>query len=151
MDMAEISSENIVWFFGSPYRPRGLNTDLSEAIKKSGRIRIPVFCHRLHPDPAQAEEIIASGKADGVSLSRALIADPYFPEKAQTPPLRRDHALPPLPELHRQRQPAPTSDMQRQPLIGREARLGFAENTAKARRSRRVLVAGGGPAACRRR
>jgi thioredoxin reductase len=82
--MAEISSENIVWFFGSPYRPWGLNTDLSEAIEKSGRVKIPVFVIGSILDPAFAEEIIASGKADGVSMSRALIADPYFPEKAQS-------------------------------------------------------------------
>jgi len=81
-----------------------------------------------------------------VSLSRALIADPYFPEKAQT--RRSDEITPCLRCLN-----CTDSDNLRRhlicsvnPLIGREARLGFAENTAKARRSRRVLVAGGGPA-----
>jgi 2,4-dienoyl-CoA reductase-like NADH-dependent reductase (Old Yellow Enzyme family)/thioredoxin reductase len=146
VDMAEISSENIVWFFGSPYRPWGLNTDLSEAIKKSGRVKIPVFVIGSILDPAFAEEIIASGKADGVSMSRALIADPYFPEKAQSG--HSDEITPCLRCLN-----CTDSDNLRRhlvcsvnPLIGREARIGFGEDLKKAKHSRRVLIAGGGPA-----
>ena len=82
--MAEISVENVVNFFATTYRPLGLNADLTEAIKKSGRVNIPVFTLGSILDPAQAEEIIASGRADGVSMSRALIADPFFPAKALT-------------------------------------------------------------------
>ncbi|MGC8000469.1 hypothetical protein, partial [Salmonella enterica] len=43
VDMAEISVENVVNFFATTYRPWGLNADLTEAIKKSGRVKIPVF------------------------------------------------------------------------------------------------------------
>lgn len=32
-------------------------------------------------DPAQMEEIIASGKADVVEMARALLADPFLPRK----------------------------------------------------------------------
>jgi 2,4-dienoyl-CoA reductase-like NADH-dependent reductase (Old Yellow Enzyme family) len=45
-------------------------------------VHIPVYSIGAILYPEQAEEIIASGKADGVSMSRALIADPYLPEKA---------------------------------------------------------------------
>ncbi len=146
VDMAEISSENIVWFFGTTYRPWGLNTDLSEAIKKSGRVSIPIFVIGSILDPAQAEDIIASGKADGVSMSRALIADPYLPEKALAG--RSDEITPCLRCLNC----TDSDNLHRHlvcsvnPLIGREARLGFAEDMKKARHSRRVLVVGGGPA-----
>ena len=33
-------------------------------------------------DPRQAEEIVASGKADLVLLARELLRDPYFPLRA---------------------------------------------------------------------
>jgi 2,4-dienoyl-CoA reductase-like NADH-dependent reductase (Old Yellow Enzyme family)/thioredoxin reductase len=136
----------LVWFFGSTYRPWGLNTDLSEAIKKSGRVKIPIFVIGSILDPALAEDIITSGKADGVSMSRALIADPYLPEKALTG--RSDEITPCLRCLNC----TDSDNLHRHlvcsvnPLIGREARLGFAEDMKKARYSRRVLVVGGGPA-----
>lgn len=146
VDMVEISSENIVWFFGTTYRPWGLNTDLSEAIKKSGRVKIPVFVIGSILDPEQAEEIIASGKADGVSMSRALIADPYLPEKALCG--HSDEIRPCIRCLNC----TDSDNVYRHfvcsvnPLTGHEFRLGFGDNISKAKHSRRVLIIGGGPA-----
>jgi 2,4-dienoyl-CoA reductase-like NADH-dependent reductase (Old Yellow Enzyme family)/thioredoxin reductase len=146
VDMVEISSENIVWFFGTTYRPWGLNTDLSEAIMKSGRVRIPVFVIGSILDPKQAEEIIASGRADGVSLSRALIADPFFPEKALCG--HSDEIIPCIRCLNC----TDGDNVYRHfvcsvnPLTGHEFRLGFSDSTEKAKYSRRVLIIGGGPA-----
>lgn len=147
VDLAEISSEGITWFFGTTFRPWCLNADLSAAIKQSGRVHIPVFSIGSILTPEQAEELIASGKCDGVSMSRALIADPCLPEKAQTG--HADEVRPCLrclnctdgDNLHRH------FSCTVNPLTGHEQRLGFAdEGVAPAKRRKKVLVAGGGPA-----
>jgi len=65
--------------------PRGVFAYLARGIKD--RVRIPVIAsHRIN-DPEVARELIADGSCDMVALGRALIADPYFPEKARS---RRD-------------------------------------------------------------
>jgi NADPH-dependent 2,4-dienoyl-CoA reductase/sulfur reductase-like enzyme len=146
VDVAEISSDGLTNMMASTYRPLGLNVPFSESLKKSGRITIPVFVlgSVLYPD--QAEEIIASGKADGVSMSRALIADPYFPKKAAAG--LSDEITPCVRCLN-----CTDSDNRDRhficsvnPLVGREARLGFADTQTKANFRKRVLIAGGGPA-----
>lgn len=64
----------------SSFFPRGVNVYLSAEIKK--HVKKPVACVGSLNDPAQMEEIIASGQADMVEIGRALVADPYLPEKA---------------------------------------------------------------------
>lgn len=61
--------------------PRGVNVYLSAEIKK--HVKHPVACVGSLNDPAQMEEIIASGQADLVEIGRALVADPYLPNKAK--------------------------------------------------------------------
>lgn len=61
--------------------PRGFNVDNAARIKKeTGMITVAVG--RIN-DPAQAEEIIASSKADMVVMGRAQLADPDFCNKAE--------------------------------------------------------------------
>lgn len=60
--------------------PRGVNVYLAAEIKK--HVSKPVACVGSLNDPAQMEEIIASGQADMVEIARALVADPYLPKKA---------------------------------------------------------------------
>ncbi len=146
VDVAEISSDGLTNMMASTYRPLGLNVPFSEAMKKSGKITIPIFVLGSVLYPEQAEEIIASGQADGVSLSRALIADPYFPQKATmglsddiTPCVR---CLNCTDSDNRDRHFICSVN----PLIGREARLGFADTQTKANFKKRVLIVGGGPA-----
>ncbi len=64
----------------SAFYPRGVNVYLAAEIKK--HIKTPVACVGSLNDPAQMEEIIASGQADIVELGRASLADPYLPLKA---------------------------------------------------------------------
>jgi len=45
-------------------------------------VDIPVFARGRITDPVQAEQILASGQADMVSMVRAIIADPEFANKA---------------------------------------------------------------------
>ena len=59
---------------------RGHNVWAAEAIKKE--VSIPVFATGSITQPDYAEEILASGKADFISMGRPLLADPYWAKKA---------------------------------------------------------------------
>ena len=61
--------------------PRGCLVDDGWKIKQKVRIPVSIVGRINHPD--LAEEILAAGKADFISLGRALHADPYWPMKAQ--------------------------------------------------------------------
>ena len=60
--------------------PRGNMVHLAAAIKKV--VNVPVIAVGRINDPELAEEILRQGKADLVSMGRALLADPYLPRKA---------------------------------------------------------------------
>ena len=64
----------------SMFHEHGCNVWLAENIKK--HVDVPVATIGALNDPAQMEDIIASGRADVVEMSRALTADPYLPLKA---------------------------------------------------------------------
>ena len=61
------------------YQEHGCNVYLAAGIKKN--VSVPVATIGGLNDPAQMEEIIASGKADVVYMARALLADPFLPRK----------------------------------------------------------------------
>ncbi len=62
--------------------PRGVFGYLARGIKE--RVSIPVIAsHRIN-DPHMARGMIADGLCDMVAVGRALIADPWFPEKARS-------------------------------------------------------------------
>jgi 2,4-dienoyl-CoA reductase-like NADH-dependent reductase (Old Yellow Enzyme family)/thioredoxin reductase len=65
----------------SMFLDEGVNVHYAAAVKK--HVSIPVAAIGSLGDPAQMEEIIASGKADVVEMARALIADPDLPNKAR--------------------------------------------------------------------
>ena len=73
---AKQNYEAVSWFM-----PRALHRWGWEKIKE--RVSIPVMASGALVSPDIAEEIIASGSADFVSLARAIIADPDWPIKAQ--------------------------------------------------------------------
>lgn len=64
----------------SAFYKRGVNVYLAAEVKK--HVHKPVACVGSLNDPAQMEEIIATGQADVVEIGRALLADPYLPNKA---------------------------------------------------------------------
>ncbi len=61
--------------------PQGWATYAAEATKKA--VRIPVITSHSLRDPEYCDRIIAEGKTDLVGLARQLLADPYWPVKAQ--------------------------------------------------------------------
>jgi len=146
VDMAEIVTEGSAWVMAPTYLPHGLILDLAEAFKKSGKVDIPIYASGSILDPEFAEKVLASGIGDGISLSRALIADPFFPKKALTG--REDDITPCLRCLN-----CTTSNNKDRhficsvnPLISRETRLGFGDELRPTKRKKSVLIVGGGPA-----
>lgn len=125
----------------SMFREHGCNVWLAERIKKS--VDVPVATVGALNDPAQMEEIIASGKADVVELSRALIADPYLPYKAQHG--QEDKIVKCVRCMLCLHQSAATRNTRCtvNPVIGREREHKYALPPTQ---PRRVLVVGGGPA-----
>ena len=67
--------------FDPMHYPQGWATYAAEAVKKA--IRIPVITSHSLRDPEYCEQILAEGKTDLVGLARQLLADPYWPVKAQ--------------------------------------------------------------------
>ncbi len=62
------------------YYPQGWNTYSAEEVKK--HVKIPVITSHTLRDPAYCEKILAEGRTDMVGLSRQMIADPYWANKA---------------------------------------------------------------------
>lgn len=63
------------------YYKEGWNTYSAEAIKKA--VNIPVITSHSLRNPEFCEKIIAEGRTDMVGMSRQLIADPYWANKAR--------------------------------------------------------------------
>jgi len=61
--------------------PQGWATYAAESVKQV--VRIPVITSHSLRDPDYCEQILAEGKTDLVGLARQLLADPYWPVKAQ--------------------------------------------------------------------
>jgi mycofactocin system FadH/OYE family oxidoreductase 2 len=123
--------------------PDGYLVDLTATVKAAVR-DLPVFTVGGIKDPALAEEIIASGKADMVAMTRAQIADPEFANKVREGReseiyhcIRGNQGC-----ISRVFKGLPISCTVN-PATGRERRLG---SLLPADAPRRFLVAGGGPA-----
>jgi 2,4-dienoyl-CoA reductase-like NADH-dependent reductase (Old Yellow Enzyme family)/thioredoxin reductase len=67
--------------FDPMHYPQGWATYAAEAVKQV--VRIPVITSHSLRDPDYCEQILAEGKTDLVGLARQLLADPYWPVKAQ--------------------------------------------------------------------
>ena len=125
----------------SAFYPRGVNVYLAAEIKK--HVKIPVACVGSLNDPAQMEEIIASGQADVVEIARATLADPYLPKKAYegntddiTPCLRCYECFGATGELEMVKCAV-------NPTMGEQL---SAKKIELAQIKKKVLVVGGGPA-----
>jgi 2,4-dienoyl-CoA reductase-like NADH-dependent reductase (Old Yellow Enzyme family)/thioredoxin reductase len=132
--------------FPSMFLPRGCNVYLAEAIKKA--VKTPVNTVGALNYPAQMEEILESGKADMVTLGRALLADPYLPEKARkgneediTPCIRCNYCISQsfTPYV---KYPRGVARCVVNPIIGREHESRFVQTSGG---KKKVMVIGGGP------
>ncbi|MCD7769234.1 MAG: FAD-dependent oxidoreductase [Oscillospiraceae bacterium] len=125
------------------FLPHGVNVRYAEAVKAAG-VKTPVVTIGAISDPEMAEQILADGRADVIAMTRALIADPHFPEKAAlgktqeiTPCLRCLDCLTGM-------QTDEHFQCSVNPSAGRELRHRNLVRPARTRK--KVLVVGGGPA-----
>ncbi len=140
IDVSAAIYESAVMIAQPMEQPPGCLAHLSRAIRQ--RVRIPVSVAGRINDPAVAEAILQEGRADFVTLGRALHADPEFPAKARG---GRQDAIRPC-----------VACLKCSDLLGANLPVSCLVNPAAAReresvlraaaRSLRVLVVGGGPA-----
>ncbi|MDY6910832.1 MAG: FAD-dependent oxidoreductase [Chloroflexota bacterium] len=120
--------------------PQGAFVHMAQGIKEV--VTIPVVGAYRIKDPLMAERFLSEGKADIIGMARALIADPYLPQKAQANQL--DDICPCvaccrcLDLVHAELVPLACSV---NPRVGREAEYTIAESSKK----RKVFVIGAGP------
>lgn len=124
----------------SMFTEHGRNVYLAAEIKK--HVKVPVATIGGLNDPSQMEEIIASGKADVVYMARALLADPFLPNKVMAN--KGEDIVRCLRCFTCMAERAATSTRRCtvNPLIGRECE---GDEVRPAPISKKVLVAGGGP------
>ena len=125
----------------SMFSDHGCNVYLATEIKK--HVKVPVATIGALNDPAQMEEIIASGKADVVEMTRALLADAELPNKVIA---GRDEEIVRCLRCFTCMAERPTTGTRRctvNPLIGRECEGMEVKPAAK---SKKVLIVGGGVA-----
>jgi 2,4-dienoyl-CoA reductase-like NADH-dependent reductase (Old Yellow Enzyme family)/thioredoxin reductase len=144
IDLLHVSAGTYQRGFGdthpSMFKEHGCNVYLAAEIKK--HVSVPVATIGGLNDPAQLEEIIASGKADVVYMARALLADPFLPRKVMEN--RDDEIVKCLRCFTCMAERAATSTRRCtvNPLIGREME---GDEVFPAPVKKKVLVAGGGP------
>ena len=136
--------ESPPWFsriFPTMGMPQGCNVPLAQEIKKV--VRTPVIVAGKLGDPVLAEKVLREGKADLIAMGRPLLADPELPRKAYE---GRAEDIRPCIYCNE----ACAGNVSRMwsigcvvnPALGREKERRF----EPARKSKRVLVVGGGPA-----
>lgn len=144
VDLLHVSAGTYQRGFGdthpSMFKEHGCNVYLAAEIKK--HVAVPVATIGGLNDPAQMEEIIASGKADVVYMARALLADPFLPRKVMEN--REDEIVKCLRCFTCMAERAQTSTRRCtvNPLIGRELE---GDEVHPAPVKKKVLVAGAGP------
>ncbi len=148
VDLIHVSAGTYQRGFGvthpSMFLPHGSNVYLAEAIKKN--VSVPVATIGGLNDPAQMEEIIASGKADIVEMARALLADPELPTKVMC---NQDDRIVRCLRCYTCMAERATTGTRRctvNPFIGREI---DGMEILPAAQKKKVLVVGGGPGGLR--
>ncbi|MER0280177.1 FAD-dependent oxidoreductase [Clostridioides difficile] len=144
IDLLHVSAGTYQRGFGithpSMFAPHGCNVYLAAEIKK--HVSVPVATLGGLNDPAQMEEIIASGKADVVEMARALLADHELPKKVMS---NRDEDIVKCLRCFTcmaERAATSTRRCTVNPLIGREIE---GMEITPVLKPKKVLVVGGGP------
>ena len=123
------------------FEPHLYNVDFAARVKETSNVLVSVVGAIMTPE--EMEDIIASGKADAVMIGRQLIADPYFPKKAQEG--REDDIVPCLRCLYCYHIATEHSNVvcSVNPRFRRENRVPL--KLEKVEKPKRVVVIGGGP------
>lgn len=132
--------ESLFWAHPPTYQPHGCYVDLVKELKK--KVKIPVLLSGRLGIPDLGNRIIEEGIADIVSLGRALLADPYWPEKVRG---NRVKSIRPCIGCHEgclERARTRTLSCSVNPSCGRE----IYSELKKTEKIKKVLIAGGGVA-----
>lgn len=124
--------------------PLGCMVYMAAKIKET--VNIPVVAIKRIVDPLQAEQILAEGYADLIGMTRSLICDPEWPQKAHEGKMEEIRTCVACNQgcTERYFRVAPITCIQN-PAVGEEKEWG--RGTLKpARVRKRVMVVGGGPA-----
>ena len=141
-DVLHISAANAasVYMNHPPYYLKeGIFVHLAQAVKSV--VNIPVIAVGRIRNPKMANQIIQDGKADLISMGRALIADPHLPNKAREG--RLEEIIPCI-SCNKCIQTL-RKDFVRcsvNPAAGNEARFRF----QKTEQPKKIWIVGGGPA-----
>ena len=145
VDMIHVSAGSYQFGFYVTTPPmfaeHGVNVHLAAEIKK--HVSKPVATVGALNDPAQMEQIIAEGKADVIYMGRALLADPFLPDKVMAG--EEDKIVRCL-RCYTCMAERPTTGTRRcavNPVIGREIE---GMEVTPAYKQKKVMVAGGGVA-----
>ena len=123
------------------FAEHGVNVHLAAEIKK--HVSKPVATVGALNDPAHLEQIIAEGKADVVYMGRALLADPFLPNKIMA---KKEDTIVRCLRCYTCMAERPTTGTRRcavNPIIGREIE---GMEVTPAYKSKKVLIAGAGVA-----
>lgn len=124
------------------FLPHMANVHFAQQVKAQ-ITQCPVVTVGSITTPAEAEEILAAGRADAVAMVRSLIADPYLPQKGRE---GRDEDIRPCLrclDCLTGMQTKTRFNCAVNPRTGHEFRLDAQERPATEQKT--VLVAGGGP------
>ncbi len=88
LDILQVSAgmhnpKYMTWVHPCGFRPKMPNVFAAEYFKKSGKIHVPIVTLGAVDSVDSAESILADGKADLVTMARALIADPQLIKKGK--------------------------------------------------------------------
>ena len=122
------------------WTPPGSFVYLAEEVKKV--VNIPVMCGYRINDPLLSNSIVAEGRADLVGMSRQLIADPEFPNKAREGRFDEIRYCIACCRCLDTTRGGIHTGCSVNPRVGRE----FEWNIEPAAESKKVLIVGGGPA-----
>ena len=147
VDMINVSCGMDCYYEANPhsatsvFEPHLYNVDFAARIKESCDVLVSVVGAIMTPE--EMEEIIASDKADAVMIGRQLVADPFFPKKAQEG--REEDIVPCLRCLYCYHIASEHSNVvcSVNPRFRRENRVPL--KLEKAEKSKKVVVIGGGP------
>lgn len=125
--------------------PPGIYVPYSAALKEV--VDVPVIAVGRINDPLLAEQVLEQGKADLISMGRALVADPELPKKAAAGAFDEIISCPGDTQgcIEPEGIFNPTTFVMRclvNPFVGREHEW----KITSAKKPKKVLVAGGGPA-----
>jgi len=129
------------------FLPKGAFARLAQ--KAKSWVKIPVIAANRINDPFVGEQILADGMADFVGMGRALLADPELPNKASEgrideiiPCIACSTCLSEIVSTYRKWGQPTATYCTVNPTAGKESAYGF----EPAKKPKKVLVVGGGPA-----